>query len=127
MNQFQTLICLSLVEIVADFALKDYANTSNPYTGLVGATGYVGVVLLLIKSLRGSTIIYVKGMWDGISSLAESLAAFIFLGERFAHWEQYLGLAFTMVGLFLLKSRSVDIPPKESSKMDFLLGYLTHF
>lgn len=127
MNQFQTLVTLSIVEIFADFALKDYANTGNMYTGLIGATGYVVVVYLLVQSLRGSTILYVKGMWDGLSSLAESLAAFVFLGERFSRPEQYLGLFFTLIGLFLLKSKSDDRNIKGVSKIENLLSPLDRF
>ena len=124
MDPFQTLVWLAIVEIIADFALENYANTGNLATGLLGATGYVGVVALLVQSLRGSTILYVNGMWDGISSLAESLAAFVFLGERFTRWEQYLGLGLTLVGLFLLKSRPGDSPPKGSSVIDKLIAPL---
>lgn len=127
MNQFQTLVTLSIVEIFADFALKDYANTGNPTTGLIGATGYVVVVALLVQSLRGSTLLYVKGMWDGLSSLTESLAAFVFLGERFSRPEQYLGLVFTTVGLFLLKSKPDDRNIKGVSKIENLLSPLDRF
>lgn len=69
---------------------------------------YVGVVFFLIKSLVGSNILYVNGMWDGISGLIESAAAFIFLKERFHHPLQYVGLAMTIIGIFLLKNKSYD-------------------
>lgn len=111
MNQFDYLLCLTAVEIFADFALKHYVTTGSQIAISIGAFGYAVIVFLLVKSLQGSTLLYVKGMWDGLSGLAESLAAFVFLGERFVRWEQYLGLGLTFVGLFLLKSRPEDSQP----------------
>jgi hypothetical protein len=51
---------------------------------LIGIGGYLLVVCFLIISLQGSTtILMVNGAWDGISAAIESIAAYIFLGERF--------------------------------------------
>lgn len=109
MENIGYIISLALVEIMGDFALEKYANTGDIYAGVVGCVGYMGVVYFLVKSLEGSSILYVNGMWDGFSSLFESLAAFFVLGERFSRWEQYLGLALTIVGVGLLKTKSTDV------------------
>ena len=61
------LIMLSIVEIMADFSLERYANFGGAKYFSIGALGYVGVVYLLIQSLKGYTILYVNNMWDGIS------------------------------------------------------------
>lgn len=96
------LIWLSAIEILADFSLERYANLGGlPFLG-IGSVGYVAVVYLLIQSLRGSNILYVNNMWDGISSIIETLAAYFFLGERFTHPRQYLGVMLITVGLFVL-------------------------
>jgi multidrug transporter EmrE-like cation transporter len=71
----------------------------------LGILGYIGVVYFLIQSLRGSTILYVNGMWDGISSILISIAAFFYLGERFEDPMQYFGLLLITVGLFYLKKK----------------------
>ena len=94
---------LSAVEIVGDFGFKEFANKGGLFPFLVGSFGYVGVVLMLIVSLQGSSILMVNGAWDGISTIIESLAAYLFLGERFESVYQYLGLLLIIVGLFLLK------------------------
>ena len=106
MNQIWYLIFLAIVEIIGDFAFERYANTGSINAFSLGIVGYIGVVYFLIKSLRGSTILYVNGMWDGISSLVESLMAFLYLGERFDRPIQYVGLGLIIVGLFCLKSNS---------------------
>jgi hypothetical protein len=97
------VIGLSLVEIIGDVALKEYANDKGlAYLG-VGIAGYVGIVILLIMSLQGSTILLVNNAWDGTSSLIESLYAYFILGERFQNYLQYLGIVFIVSGLYLLK------------------------
>lgn len=95
---------LATVEVVGDFALKSYANDKGglPMLG-VGILGYIGVVVMLIVSLQDSTVLLVNGAWDGMSAIIESLAAMIFLGERFDNYLQYFGLVFIVIGLFLLK------------------------
>jgi multidrug transporter EmrE-like cation transporter len=98
------IIWLSITEIFSDFALKQYANKPGATQYLIaGSIGYVGVVYFLIQALRNSTILMVNGAWDGISTILESVAAFIILGERFEHNSQYVGLLLIVLGLFLLK------------------------
>lgn len=103
MNQLIYLILLAVVEIFGDFSLEKYANTGKlPFLGY-GSIFYVGVVYFLIKSLQGSTILIVNVLWDGISSIIETLAAMIILKERLSHPYQYVGLIMTIVGMVLLK------------------------
>lgn len=97
------IVGLSAIEIIGDFGLKLFANNGGLIPFLFGIVGYVGVVFMLIVSLQGSSILMVNGAWDGISTIIESLAAFIFLGERFESLIQYLGLLLIIIGLFLLK------------------------
>ena len=97
------IVGLSTIEIVGDFGLKEFANKGGLIPFLFGIGGYVGVVIMLIGSLQGSTILMVNGAWDGISTIVNSLAAYIFLGERFESVYQYLGLGLIIMGLFLLK------------------------
>jgi multidrug transporter EmrE-like cation transporter len=94
---------LSIIEIIGDTALKQYANDKGiGYLG-VGITGYIGIVVLLIISLQGSTLLMVNNAWDGTSSLLESLYAYVILGERFDNYLQYWGVGFILIGLYLLK------------------------
>jgi len=96
------LVILSIVEIVGDFSLEKYANYGGIGPFSIGALSYAGVVYFLIQALRGSNILYINNMWDGISSIIETLAAFFILGERFKHPRQYIAVVFIMFGLFLL-------------------------
>ena len=94
---------LSIIEIIGDVALKEYANDKGiMYLG-VGIAGYIGVVLMLIVSLQGSTVLMVNNAWDGTSSIIESIFAYFVLGERFDNYLQYFGAFSIILGLYLLK------------------------
>ena len=97
------ILALSLTEIIGDVALKEYANDKGLHYLSIGVAGYIGVVILLILNLQGSTVLMVNNAWDGTSSLLESLYAFLVLGERFENNYQYLGAGCIMIGLYLLK------------------------
>jgi multidrug transporter EmrE-like cation transporter len=97
------IFALSCVEVVGDFALKEYANHGGLSYLAIGVGGYIGVVSLLIMALKGSTVLMVNGAWDGVSTIIESLAAYFILGERFDNYLQYIGLLFIIFGLYLLK------------------------
>jgi len=97
------IVLLSLVEIVGDFGYKEFANKGGMHNFFTGTAGYIGVVYFLIRSLQGSQILLVNAAWDGISALLESVAAIIFLGERFDDPIKYVGVLFIIIGLFFLK------------------------
>ena len=97
------ILIISIVEIIADFGYKEFANNGGLIPFMIGTIGYIGVIIMLIVALQNSTVMMVNGAWDGVSGLMESMAAYIFLGERFEHWFQYIGLIFISIGLYLLK------------------------
>lgn len=97
------LFSLAAVEIIGDFSLKEYANNGGITYLALGVFGYIGVVALLIASLEGSTVLLVNNGWDAMSSIIESIAAFVFLGERFEHFSQYVGIFLVLIGTYLLR------------------------
>ena len=101
---FWLVVILSIVEIYGDFALRFYAQTGRLIWLLHGLVGYAGVIWLLIVSFKFKNVLYVNGIWDGVSGLLESLAAFIILGDRLEKKSQYLGIVLIIVGVILLKN-----------------------
>ena len=83
--------------------MKEFANNGGLLPLSIGIGGYIGVVYWLIVSLQDSNILLVNGAWDGISAIVESIAAYIFLGERFNSYIQYIGLVLIIIGVYLLK------------------------
>jgi multidrug transporter EmrE-like cation transporter len=94
---------MSLVEIIGDFGFKGVARQGGLANWATGLGGYIGIIYYLIKSLRVGNVTYVNGMWDGISGILETAAAYILFGERLNSMSQYVGIAFIAFGLILLK------------------------
>jgi multidrug transporter EmrE-like cation transporter len=104
------LILLSIAEIVGDFGFKSFARAGSGQAFAQGTIGYVGVIYFLIRSLKLGNVLYVNGMWDGISAVLESVAAYILLGERLTNPLQYIGVVSIIVGLFMLHAPDGSIP-----------------
>jgi len=100
---FADVLTLSAIEIFGDFSLRYYAETNKPQWLATGLVGYVGIVYYLIKCFRTGNVLYVNGMWDSTSTVMESLAAYIILGDRLDRIEQYVGLFLVVIGIFLLR------------------------
>jgi multidrug transporter EmrE-like cation transporter len=94
---------LSVVEIYGDFSLRLYAQTNKVEFLIQGIAGYIGVIYFLIEALRGNNVLYVNGLWDGVSGIIESLAAYFILGDRLNKSSEYIGLLFIIAGIILMK------------------------
>ena len=101
---------MSLAEVVGDFGFKSFARGGGLTAFAQGATGYVAVIYFLIRSLRVGNVLYVNGMWDGISAVLESIAAYVLFGERLTNPVQYIGLAVVIAGVFMLHAPDNAIP-----------------
>ena len=114
------VVCVA--EIVGDFGFQKFANNGGMDSFMVGLGGYIATIYLLIIALQGSSILLVNAAWDGVSAVLESLAAIIILGERFDDWEQWLGLAMIIGGLFFLK---MPITRQKEFKFPRFFGHKT--
>ena len=108
MSVNMSIVLATIAEIFGDFGYKAFARQGSIAGFAQGSVGYVGVIYFLIKSLRGGSIMYVNGIWDGVSGLLESLAAYVILGERMNHPMQYLALVIISIGLFMLRYYGVS-------------------
>jgi multidrug transporter EmrE-like cation transporter len=97
------VVWATIAEIFGDFGFKEFARKGTASGFLKGSIGYVGVIFFLIQSLKGGNLLYVNGMWDGISGIIESLAAYFILGERFNHPMQYVALGIISIGIIMLR------------------------
>jgi multidrug transporter EmrE-like cation transporter len=100
---FLDIVTLSLVEIFGDFNLVWYTQTNQVEFLYKGILGYMGVIYFLIQALRGGNLLYVNGMWDSLSTVFNSIAAFVLLGDRLKTNSQYVGLFLVVIGIYLLK------------------------
>lgn len=97
------IVALAAIEVFGDFNFRWYAQTNAMHYLWKGLAGYAGVIYLLIRSLRSNNVLYVNGLWDGLSGLIESLAAYYYLGDRLTSTQQYVGLIMTVAGVALMK------------------------
>ena len=97
------LLILCLVEVVGDIMLKKYAVTNALYFLVAGVVAYALIVFLLIVLFKTESVLYINGMWDGVSALIESIAVILVSKERLTHKRQYIGLAMIIMGILLLK------------------------
>jgi len=100
---FIDILALATVEVYGDFNLRWFAQSNSLQYLWRGIAGYIGVVYLLIRSLRSNNVLYVNGLWDGLSGIIESLAAYYYLGDRLTSTQQYVGLIMTVAGVALMK------------------------
>jgi len=103
-----SITLLSIAEILGDFGFKEFAR-HNTLSGFIqGTAGYIGVIFTLIRALRIGNVTYVNGMWDGVSGLIETIAAYVILGERLNSPWQYMGIVLICIGLLVLKSGGIS-------------------
>lgn len=98
---------ITVAQIFGDFGFKDFVLSRDNIGLFRGAIGYIGVVFFLLKSLATNNILWINGMWSGLTLIFESLAAFFLLGERFEHPWQYIALLFIVMGVIALKGHKI--------------------
>jgi hypothetical protein len=102
------IVAISIAEIFGDFSYKDFARGGKTIDFVKGSAGYIAVVYFLIKLLKSGNVLYVNGMWDGVSALLESIAAYLILGEKLNKPSQYIGLGVIILGIFILHSGGIS-------------------
>ena len=76
---YQDILPLVLTEIIGDIGYKKFAQEGGIKHFVTGNLGYVGVIFFLIRSLQTSELIIVNAIWDGLSTLIETIVAMIVL------------------------------------------------
>ena len=100
----QDIVILSTFETFGDSTLRMYAQSDNlMYLGY-GVIAYIGVIVYLIKCLQSQNVMYVNGMWGGVSTVIGSVAGYFVLGDRLDRPIQYAGLLLLIAGIFMLKN-----------------------
>jgi len=95
-SPLEAAVILSVVEIFADFSLKD------PKGGLVlGLAGYNALALLLKKLLKNNSIGKVNILWNSITNVSHLWLGNLWYGEKLTDYEM-IGVALIMTGMGLL-------------------------
>ena len=91
---------LTLVELLGDTSLKQYATNGNPMLLGVGCASYIGLVYILQDALKTESLAITNGYWDGLSNVLTTGAG-IAMGEQISS-TQLAGLLLISAGLFML-------------------------
>lgn len=96
------IIIISLIEYIGDSNFKLYARNDTYHNLIIGSIAYIIIVLLLIFILKYTNVLYINGMWDGVSAIIESILAILLLKEKLYNPIQYFGLFLIISGIFVL-------------------------
>jgi multidrug transporter EmrE-like cation transporter len=94
-----TVCCMSMSEIFGNMHFQEYANTNKSTSLLLGVLGYIGVMYFLIKSFGHGNMLWVTTMWEGMIIILSASFAYFYLGERFKHPVQYLGILLGLLAM----------------------------
>jgi multidrug transporter EmrE-like cation transporter len=92
---------LTATELIGDISLKTYAQKGGMVALAIGTAAYLGLEAIMIEKLKYNSLAIVNGYWDGMSTIATSIAA-ILMGETLTSL-QLTGLGLLSSGLFMLE------------------------
>jgi multidrug transporter EmrE-like cation transporter len=101
------IIAVSLVEYFGDENLKMFARNGKHKNLVYGIVFYALMMKLMIEALKRANLIYMNGMWDGISTIIGTVFAWWLLHERLNNPMQWLGLLLIILGLFSLNTGKI--------------------
>ena len=102
MNFIVLIILLSLTEFVGDANFKIYSRTNGIKNLIIGGIAYIVLIKILIEALKQRNLIFTNGMWNAIQTVTETLLAIFILHETLNNWQQWVGLASIVTGIFFL-------------------------
>ena len=103
------IVAISAIEYFGDQNFQKYAKTGKPSNLVYGVIFYAFMLKLLIEALKKSNLIYMNGMWDGISTILGTIFAWWLLKERLSNPMQWLGLLLILLGLLALNVGKIPL------------------
>jgi multidrug transporter EmrE-like cation transporter len=104
-----TILLLCFVEYFGDSNFKLYARSGKNINLIYGILFYGLVIKFLIQALKSSNLIYANGMWDGVSTLVETILACFLLHETLSNPVQWFGISMVIVGIIALNVGKIPI------------------
>lgn len=103
-----SILAMSCAEIFGNCHIKLFAETGKHKHLLLGLLGYAGLLYFLIRVFgsRKGNMLYVNTMWQAIVVVLGSLIAYFWLGDRFTHPIQYLGLLLGLLAVICVNYKT---------------------
>jgi multidrug transporter EmrE-like cation transporter len=109
MKVFLAILGLTFIEFLGDSSIKLYTRGGSKMYLLSGILSYALILWSLIYVLKFSNVAFMNLEWDGISTILETLLAFIVLRETLSNRSQYMGMIFIILGVILLNQGKVPV------------------
>ena len=97
-----TIILLSFFEFIGDTNFKFFARTNHKHNLYIGLIAYVVMIFCLVSALKRGNVMFTNGIWEGISAIITTVAAFVLFKERLSNKFQWVGLVLIIIGCILL-------------------------
>ena len=96
---FLNVCLMSITEIFGNRSIQNYAQTKKYKDLLLGILGYIGVIFFLTRSFSHGNMLWVSTMWEGMILILGTAFAYFYIGERFHHPVQYLGIVLGLMAM----------------------------
>ena len=96
---FLNICLMSITEIFGNRNIQNYAKSNRYKDLLLGILGYMGVIFFLSRSFVHGNMLWVSTMWEGMIIVLGTAFAYFYLGERFHHPVQYLGIILGLMAM----------------------------
>jgi len=90
------VLAMTSAELFGNAHLKWFAENGKHHHLGLGILAWVVVLYFLVKTLKNSDMMWTCIMWEAMIVVGGAITAYIFFGEKFTHWIQWLGLLFAL-------------------------------
>jgi hypothetical protein len=89
---FIHVLAMTGAELFGNAHLKWFAENGKHHHLGLGVIAWAVTILLLIESLKRSSMMWTCIMWEAMIVIGGAITAFVFFGEKFTSWIQWLGI-----------------------------------
>lgn len=90
------VLAMTSAELFGNAHLKWFADNKKNHHLIFGILAWAAVLFFLVKTLENSNMMWTCIMWEAMIVIGGAITAYIFFGEKFTHWVQWLGLLFAL-------------------------------
>jgi hypothetical protein len=83
---------MTSAELFGNAHLKWYADNGKHHHLGLGILAWALVLFFLIKTLKSSSMMWTCIMWEAMIVIGGAITAYLFFGEKFTSWVQWLGI-----------------------------------
>jgi|APCry1669191812_1035378.scaffolds.fasta_scaffold00468_21 multidrug transporter EmrE-like cation transporter len=97
------LACLCCTEILGNCNIKSFAENQKTKHLLIGIFAYIAMIYFLIRIFKSNkSMLHVNVMWQMSVVILGTLIAYFFMGDRFKHPMQMLGILFAILSVYFI-------------------------